>query len=781
MKRYFFTSLSSVFLLVLFISSTAIAQEFLGYSASNYAGVNSVFLQPAAVVDSRFIVDLNLIGGSTTLSNNYVRVNVKELIREGYPELDSNYTFQDYRFDNVFERTSNKNKNVYLAQNVMGPSLMVTINKKNAFAITTRARAVLNVDNFLKDFIELGLSEFTDSTLLNQELRLNSSRISTMAWAEIGGTYGRVIFNKDKHFLKAGITLKYLMGAASFYLYNEDVAVTFFAGDSLSLYDPTVSANDAVFRTGVSEGIDFDEDIDVSQFISEIPGRGIGLDIGAVYEYRPDYADYMIGEDEMRYKNKYMVRAEVSIVDIGSIKFDKHPEFYDFGLNWQNYNLSNISVDEEGHWLDSLGVTRLSDDERTYRMTLPTSYYAAVDYRPFKKVDFYLNASAFMATRNYNNVNKIRDISRFTFTPRYEKWWFGLGLPISYNSFGYATFGTYLQLGPFFVGSADVWNYFLSDKVQGFNMYGGVRIPIPYGKKRSKKDTDEDGVIDKIDRCVEEPGPVENDGCPWPDTDNDGLTDNIDECKDVPGPEENKGCPWPDTDGDGVTDNIDECIDEEGPEENSGCPWPDTDGDGLTDNVDLCPDSVGPEENDGCPWPDTDGDGLLDKDDDCPETAGPEENKGCPYGDTDGDGVLDNDDKCPQTFGVAENDGCPVLKQEEEAIVKRAFNNLEFDSGKDVIRASSFSSLNELADLLKQNESWKLKLAGHTDNVGNDEANMRLSKERATAVKTLLVARGVSEDRITVEFYGETRPIANNEYAEGRQKNRRVEMTIEFD
>lgn len=777
--KNFFKSLSILGIVIFSSAITTKAQEFLGYSSSNYAGINSVFLQPAAVVDSRFIVDINLVGGSTTFSNNYLRVNVKELYKEGFPELDSNYTFQDYRFDNIFQKTNTKNKNVYLAQNVMGPSFMVSINRKNAFAITTRARAVLNVDNFLKDFIDLGLAEFADSTLLNQQLSLNSSRISTMAWAEIGGTYGRVIMNKDEHFLKAGITLKYLMGAASFYLYNEDVEVTFFAGDSLSVNEPSVTANNATFRTGLSDNMDFDNF--GSDNFTKIPGRGIGLDIGAVYEYRPNYADYREGDEEMRYRNKYMLRGEFSIVDIGSIKFDKHPETYDFGLNWQNYNLANVQVSEDGNWLDSLGVTRLSDDERTYRMRLPTSYYFSVDYRPFKRVDFYVNGSAFMATRNYKAEQKIRDISRFTITPRYEKWWFGIGLPISYNSFGYATFGTYLQLGPFFVGSADVWNYFLTDNVQGFNMYGGVRIPIPYGKKKSKKDTDGDGVIDKIDKCVTEPGPVENDGCPWPDTDKDGLTDNIDECKDIPGPEENKGCPWPDTDADGVTDNVDECIDVAGPEENNGCPWPDTDGDGLTDNVDLCPDSVGPEENQGCPWPDTDGDGLLDKDDDCPETAGPEENKGCPYGDSDGDGVLDNDDECPQTFGVAENNGCPVLKQEEEAIVKRAFDNLEFDNGKDVIRASSFSSLNELADLLKQNPTWKLKVAGHTDNIGSEEANMKLSKDRATAVKTLLEARGVNSDRIKVEFYGETKPIANNEHPEGRQKNRRVEMTIEFD
>jgi outer membrane protein OmpA-like peptidoglycan-associated protein len=121
------------------------------------------------------------------------------------------------------------------------------------------------------------------------------------------------------------------------------------------------------------------------------------------------------------------------------------------------------------------------------------------------------------------------------------------------------------------------------------------------------------------------------------------------------------------------------------------------------------------------------------------------------------------------------------LNKETEAIIKRAFDNLEFDSGKDIIRASSLASLNELADLMVKNPKWGLKLAGHTDNSGDDAKNMILSNQRATALKKYLTDRGASADKITVEYYGETRPIADNATPEGRQKNRRVEMTIIFE
>jgi hypothetical protein len=85
-------------------------------------------------------------------------------------------------------------------------------------------------------------------------------------------------------------------------------------------------------------------------------------------------------------------------------------------------------------------------------------------------------------------------------------------------------------------------------------------------------DADGDGVPDRNDRCPKEPGPPENNGCPWPDADGDGVPDREDRCPRQPGPAANNGCPWPDTDGDGIPDQEDGCPNQPGPRENSGCP-----------------------------------------------------------------------------------------------------------------------------------------------------------------------------------------------------------------
>ena len=83
--------------------------------------------------------------------------------------------------------------------------------------------------------------------------------------------------------------------------------------------------------------------------------------------------------------------------------------------------------------------------------------------------------------------------------------------------------------------------------------------------------------------------------------------------------------------------------------------------------------------------------------------------------------------------------------------------------------------------LLQKKKDWKLLLSGHTDDVGNAQDNLILSKNRAKSVQEYLVNKGVQINRIKTEYYGQAKPIANNNTPEGRRKNRRVEIILLFD
>lgn len=114
----------------------------------------------------------------------------------------------------------------------------------------------------------------------------------------------------------------------------------------------------------------------------------------------------------------------------------------------------------------------------------------------------------------------------------------------------------------------------------------------------------------------------------------------------------------------------------------------------------------------------------------------------------------------------------------EDEIIKTAFAQLEFESSKAVIMQSSYSSLDGLAMLLKSHSEWSIYLKGYTDSSGNAAKNLKLSKDRAAAVKNYLIKKGVKAAHIQSQGYGSANPVASNSTLAGRAQNRRVEIEL---
>ena len=106
-----------------------------------------------------------------------------------------------------------------------------------------------------------------------------------------------------------------------------------------------------------------------------------------------------------------------------------------------------------------------------------------------------------------------------------------------------------------------------------------------------------------------------------------------------------------------------------------------------------------------------------------------------------------------------------------------ALHNILFDTGKATIKVESAAALTPIADLLKNDASLKLEIQGHTDNIGAAAANLKLSQDRAAAVKGYLVQKlGSDGARLTTAGLGDTKPVADNKTEDGRGQNRRVEL-----
>jgi outer membrane protein OmpA-like peptidoglycan-associated protein len=105
-----------------------------------------------------------------------------------------------------------------------------------------------------------------------------------------------------------------------------------------------------------------------------------------------------------------------------------------------------------------------------------------------------------------------------------------------------------------------------------------------------------------------------------------------------------------------------------------------------------------------------------------------------------------------------------------------ALYGISFDTGKAIITAGSESALQEVAKLLAANADWKLRVEGHTDNVGAKAANQTLSEQRAKAVVAWLTSHGVAAAGLTAQGFGDSKPVADNTSDAGRAQNRRVEL-----
>ncbi len=781
------------------------AQEMLGIRPSNYAGLQSLGINPTGIIDSRIQVDINILSAGFTIENDYLFIPKKNLRLVGIGNIVDRVDAKDYLDD--FVRGDVDKKNLNGGFSVMGPSVMFTLNKIHSLAFTTGLRGSVSVQDLLPEVAHYSYSELEDPALYSndpKQFRARDFTFNAMVWQEYGLTYGTVFHNKDKHYLKGAVSLKYLSGVSGGYVRNADIYFNV-ADDSTMIFGPSK------FEYGRVNYNTFDGKGGTDKSYNN--GSGFGWDLGLTYEFRNDPATYqyeMDGETKQDPEaSKYKLRIGASLIDMGRIKYDHNSRVFNINSSddlhvYPEYNTdkfdnqldfdSSLSaifygtggIDNTGAYVnplffnDSVRATSFKGTETSFKMDLPSAWSIQADWNIYKR--FYLNGTVIYGFKHKNNPGTER-ANVIAISPRYESKWLDLSIPVSFVDFhDKATrVGFAARIGSLFFGTDKLGTLLGFNNLYGMDVYAGVKFSI---LRLRERDRDNDKVSDRKDKCIDQPGLWKFTGCP--DRDGDNIQDSEDACPDLAGIVKFKGCP--DRDGDDIQDSRDSCPDVAGLPQFAGCP--DTDGDGIQDSQDSCITDPGTPEFFGCP--DRDGDKIIDKLDDCPDKRGESVYNGCP--DSDGDEIPDPKDKCPFEIGPLSNEGCPVkvekaiirdiqpikveMDKEEEEVIQMVVKNLQFETGKAIIKPVSFESLNKLAELFKRKPGLKLTIEGHTDNVGGAKMNLDLSTKRANAARDYLISQGIESSRITAQGYGLTKPIAPNTTAEGRQQNRRVEFTL---
>jgi outer membrane protein OmpA-like peptidoglycan-associated protein len=269
----------------------------------------------------------------------------------------------------------------------------------------------------------------------------------------------------------------------------------------------------------------------------------------------------------------------------------------------------------------------------------------------------------------------------------------------------------------------------------------------------------------------------------------------VDQPEDFDGDADDDGCPETseDADGDGVVNLVDVCPDDaedlDAFKDVDGCPDLDNDGDLVADIVDACAlvdeDRDGWEDEDGCPDPDNDMDGVPDVNDACANEPGDRDRQGCPIADGDKDGIADINDRCPDIIETVnqylDEDGCPDSPPSGVRVTRTRVeitDTVQFQTGSATLLPASYSILDNVHQVLVDAPYLRVRIEGHTDAEGSDDANLTLSEERARSVRVYLESKGIDPSRLESVGHGESRPIDTNRTASGRTANRRVEFVI---
>lgn len=420
------------------------AQSYVGNVMDNYAGVHSVLYNPANVYDSPFSADINIVSASGYLGSDFVGLSFSDLLSSG----------GDFDFDTSAERYPSDNNHFFTNIDILGPSFMFNVGEKQSFAITTRLRGLFNLNNIdgnlyeqISDGFEIGNDFDFDSKDLNTTIHL---------FSEIGVSYGRELLNTQEHFLKGGLTLKYLLGAGGLFASSPELSGNYNGTTNILNTQGSLSY-------GTTEGfVDDSPEFGNSQ-------SGFGADIGFVYEYRKRIVDETV---QGKRAQQYKLKMAVAITDIGSVGYN-NSENTDYDLNG-----SVNAVEFEFKDLDQVLEDNYTGNTSTVKqkILLPTALQIMADYYIGKR--WYVGVHTGLSLRNSGLANANTLINTATLSPRWESKWISVYSPLGLRQYGDLAWGLGFRLGPLTLGSGSILTNLISDSSKNADFYVGLKVPL---------------------------------------------------------------------------------------------------------------------------------------------------------------------------------------------------------------------------------------------------------------------------------------------------------------
>lgn len=461
-----------LFVAVILFATTAYSQERIGHANSNYAGTTGMPLNPSSMVDSKAWLDINLIGADVFAWNNFTYLSSNDF-----------YVWDDVFRGNIptsLYRTNGKEKHAAANVRIDGPSFTLS-HGKNAFGFHTAARAFVSAEDLTEPtalFIREGLDYNPQ-----RQIDYNQSNMGAFAtaWAEIGLSYGRIVYQRGKDMINVGITAKYLLGIGHMSMYLDELNHQVVDDQDWAISN--VSGQYAITEPGFANG------------------HGFGVDLGVTYKrmledvdgYAPHTAQSDCGTIDYRY------RIGVSLLDLGGISFNKNSLIRTLNnstTTWNNYPDADVNGIGD---IDQLIASQFVSDAGSmttgnrYSTTIPSAVSVQFDYNLGK--NFYANATWVQGFKLSKKTSGIRR-SLLSITPRYETKWFEASLPLNLYDYRSPMLGLAFRFYNITIGTDNLIPWIAPVNIYAANIYASVKITLfknprcnkgSRGGKKSKK------------------------------------------------------------------------------------------------------------------------------------------------------------------------------------------------------------------------------------------------------------------------------------------------------
>lgn len=436
----------------LLISLAGFSQERFGIASSNYAPTQSMFLNPASIVDSKAYRDIHIVGAGLFFDNDLVYMS----------KNDFKLTRGQSQFENApmpLQKQGPHKRHGYADVLIQGPSFTAVFGRLS-LGFHTAARTVVDfrgISQEMSNFMFEGLSYMPQRDVVHRE---ENMRASALSWAEAGITLGGVLVQNGPHMLSAAITPRRLIGASGGGLQVDDFS--FLVGDSsyMDVENFTAQAGYAMPEWNA--------------------GRGWGFNAGFEYKrMREDVTHYRAFSKESGCEGpQYKYKIGLSILDVGSIQFDRNASYYSADglvLNMNNYNDELPGSMEEVDSLFNADVMGQLATDGSFRMALPTALSLQFDLHVAG--NFYASAAWVHGFARRRNLGVQRS-GVINLTPRFEHQRIEVALPITLYQYRYPRMGLAFRFNSIVIGTDRLGPLLFNPDVYGMDLYFGIKHTI---------------------------------------------------------------------------------------------------------------------------------------------------------------------------------------------------------------------------------------------------------------------------------------------------------------